>query len=248
MMNNSKKADLENQCARLEEDLKFKLQLLEKELVEVKHRKEIEITQIDDKLQEEYETRLQKALEELREVYDKQMQQNRDDFAKLYDERVKELQAQLSNERGNNAGNVQELKESRARIDALMKKITDLESTNHNLIAKIAAVEQEQEDQKSAHRAQMAAKDDEIKRLLDELANQLKDYRNLQDIKVALDMEISVFKQLIESEEDRLGLNQADKLTENGNRNDVLLQNKTSVKHEAEQTFQRKITVSQTQL
>lgn len=30
-----KKADLENQCARLEEDLKFKLQLLEKELTEV---------------------------------------------------------------------------------------------------------------------------------------------------------------------------------------------------------------------
>lgn len=32
-----KKADLENQCARLEEDLKFKLQLLEKELAEVRN-------------------------------------------------------------------------------------------------------------------------------------------------------------------------------------------------------------------
>ena len=30
-----KKADLENQCERLEEDLKFKLNLLEKELTEV---------------------------------------------------------------------------------------------------------------------------------------------------------------------------------------------------------------------
>merc|ERR1712176_1507182 len=62
-----KSADLENTCARLEEDLKFKLQLLEKELVEVKNRKTIEIEQIDGKLQEEYEDRLQKALEELRE-------------------------------------------------------------------------------------------------------------------------------------------------------------------------------------
>lgn len=52
----------------------------------------------------------------------------------------------------------------------------------------------------------MAAKDDEIKRLLDELANQLKEYQNLQDIKVALDMEIAIFRKLIESEEDRLGL------------------------------------------
>ena len=52
----------------------------------------------------------------------------------------------------------------------------------------------------------MAAKDDEIKRLLDELANQLKQFQALQDIKVQLDMEIAVFKQLLESEEDRLGL------------------------------------------
>ena len=83
-----KKADLENQLARLDEDLKFKLQVLEKELTEVKTRKEIEIHEMDGKLQEEYEDRLQQALEELRAVYDKQMQQNRDDFAKLYDDRV----------------------------------------------------------------------------------------------------------------------------------------------------------------
>jgi hypothetical protein len=39
-------------------------------------------------LQEEYENRLQQALEELREVYDKQMLQSREDFSKLYDDRV----------------------------------------------------------------------------------------------------------------------------------------------------------------
>lgn len=58
-------------------------------LLQVKTRKEIEIHEMDGKLQEEYEDRLKKALEELREVYDKQMQQNRDDFAKLYDNRVR---------------------------------------------------------------------------------------------------------------------------------------------------------------
>ena len=69
--------DFVPQCARLEEDLKFKMSLLEKELVEVKTRKEMEINEMDGKLQEEYEDRLQKALEELRGVYDKQMQQSR---------------------------------------------------------------------------------------------------------------------------------------------------------------------------
>ncbi len=46
----------------------------------------------------------------------------------------------------------------------------------------------------------------EIKRLLDQLADQLKEYQNLQDLKVQLDMEIAVYRRLLETEEDRLGL------------------------------------------
>merc|ERR1711963_866859 len=131
-----KSADLENTCARLDEDLKFKMQLLEKQLMEVKNRKEIEITERDGQLQEEYEDRLQKALEELREVYDTKMQQSREDIEKIYEDRVRDLQSQLSQSRGSSASTLQELKESKARIVAL----------------------------KGIHRSQLAAKDDEIKR------------------------------------------------------------------------------------
>jgi len=201
-----KKADLENHCQRLDEELKFKIQLLEQQLEEVKTRKEIEITEMDGKLQEEYEDRLQKALNELREVYDKQMAQNREDFSKLYETRVQELQTALSNERGKASSSTQALSESKARIEALMARVSELETANLTLNQKISDLAQNMEDQNSAHRAQLAAKDNEIQRLLDELSKQLEEYQNLMDTKIALDMEIAVFRRLLESEEDRLGI------------------------------------------
>lgn len=128
---------------------------------------------MDGKLQSEYEDRLQKALQELRDVYDNKMQQSSEDFAKLYDERVRDLQNQLAKERGQNTGAHHELKEARSRIESLISKVADLENANLALNQKIAEMSQDMEDLKSSHRAQVAAKDEEIKRLLDELANQV---------------------------------------------------------------------------
>jgi len=239
-----KSSGLENKCASLEEDLKFQLSLLEKELTEVKTRKEIEITEMDGKLQNEYEDRLQKALAELRDVYDRKMQQSSDDFAKMYDDRVRDLQTQLSKERGSNNNAHHEVKEARSRIESLISKVSDLENANLALNQKIADMAQEMEDQKSSHRAQLGSKDDEIKRLLDELANQIKSYQELHDTKIALDMEINVFRQLIECEEDRLGLGEKSLDVSAESKPEI----KTSVERKSESTFQRKITVSQTQL
>ena len=150
-----KKADLENHCQRLDEELKFKIQLLSQQLDEVKTRKEIEITEMDGKLQEEYEDRLQKALNELRDVYDKQMAQNREDFGKLYESRVQELQTALTSERGKASSSTQALEESRARIEGLVSKVSALEADNLSLTQKITDLGQKLEDQNAAHRAQV---------------------------------------------------------------------------------------------
>ena len=87
-----------------------------------------------------------------------------------------------------------------------MTRVTELESSNLTLTQKLADLAQNMEDTNSAHRAQLAAKDNEIKRLLDELSRQLEEYQNLMDTKIGLDMEIAVFRRLLESEEDRLGI------------------------------------------
>ena len=55
---------------------------------------------------------------------------------------------------------------------------------------------------------QLTNKDEEISELLDKISDQQKDYQSLQETKAALDTEIAVFRKLMETEEDRMGLSE----------------------------------------
>ena len=54
---NMKNADLQNQLAGLDQDMKFKIQLLETELIEERMKNKIDFNAIDKKMKSDYETR-----------------------------------------------------------------------------------------------------------------------------------------------------------------------------------------------
>jgi len=201
-----KNADLKNTYSRLEEDHAFKIQMLESEVQKVVEISRIEKEKIEDRTTQQYEERLQKALEQLRDVYETKMKQNKEDFEKVWEQKVKELQTQLNLARGNNVCTQEEMKENKVRIKTLMVKVSDLENTNLALNQKIADFVQTIDNIKSSHRSEMNVKEEEMQRLLEQLNHQQKEYQKLQDIKIQLDMEIAVYRQLLETEEDRLGL------------------------------------------
>lgn len=201
-----RRVDLENQLLSTEEQLKFENQMLEQQLNETRVRKQMEISEIDGKLTEQYEAKMQQSLNELRETYDKQLNENQQEFAKTYEGKIKTLQEKLDQEKLNQASSHQEVREYITKVSALTSRNVELEASNASLQKRMAELQKEMDDLAAAMRADMARKDAEVRNKDEQMDQMTKDYKDLMEIKIALDMEIAAYRKLLEGEEARLGL------------------------------------------
>ncbi|XP_046437575.1 lamin Dm0-like [Daphnia pulex] len=208
------RTDLENRNMTLKEELSFKQQMYEREMTEVRSNKQVEISEIDGRLQEQYQARLQSTLQELREQYESQIQQSRDEVEVLYQNKVEDLEDQVKKQRGAAGAHYEELIQARNRLKDANLKLSELELANSHMKDRIAEMERNMETERQTHATAMqdasavysSMCQGEITRLREQMAIQLQEYQDLMDIRTALDMEISAYRKLLEGEETRLKL------------------------------------------
>uniref|UniRef100_A0A182WE19 LTD domain-containing protein n=1 Tax=Anopheles minimus TaxID=112268 RepID=A0A182WE19_9DIPT len=137
------RVELENTVQTLREELTFKDQVHLQEISETKTRRQVEISEIDGVLSEQYEAKLQQALQDLRQQYDMQLRMNREEISDLYEARLRDLEQQMNHERLRHADEkakmMEEVERLRKEMSMQLQEYQDLMDIKITLDMEIAA-------------------------------------------------------------------------------------------------------------
>nr|CAD7453063.1 unnamed protein product [Timema tahoe] len=199
------RVELENTVTTLKEDLEFKRNMYEQTLKESTTRRLIEISEVDAGVAD-YEARLKIDLQETRQLYEQQMEENRKEMEELFRQQLKDMN--LDSIRDADVANIrlEELHQMRTRMESANKIIADLEAQNASLSARMRDLEQTLEMERIAHAEDKTVLIREIDSLRSKLAENMREFQELLNVKVSLDAEISTYRSLLKNEEHRLNI------------------------------------------